>query len=84
MKKVHYLIAVHSTNGVHSERIELSDEDEAFNDDTDGFDDFGEYEEHSLQDSIDEYEQRGYTAVTVKDEELDDIIATLTALKNPE
>jgi len=73
-----WIIAVHPINGVHVEKIHLTDQDEEFLDEEDGFEDWDEYVEYVTSESLAEYEQQFYSAVAVKDAERLDIIKSLS------
>ncbi len=76
-EEIFWIIAVHPINGVYVEKIHLTDQDEKFLDEEDGFEDWDEYVEYVTSESLAEYEQRLYTAVAVKDAERLDIIKSL-------
>ena len=77
MKKTFWIIAVHPINGVAVEKLEFSDKDEMYLDDVQGWDDFNDYAEYYVDDRIDYYERKLYTAVAVENEERLSIIKKL-------
>lgn len=66
---VFYAIAFNRDNGVHIERFTVSEQDEDYT--GEGYSSFNEYVEQSIQDKIDEYEQRLYNCYVADEKEFE-------------
>lgn len=74
----YWIIGVHPVNGVHIQKLELTDQDEDFLDEMDGFEDWDEYVEYMVNEACAELEQGCYSVVAVQDAERLDIIKSLS------
>lgn len=77
-KKTFKIIAIHPDNGVIVEKLEFTIEDEEFLEDEEGFDSFSDYVKYYVNDRMNTFEQRGYTAISAKEDEVKDIINELS------
>ena len=77
-KETFKIIAIHPNNGVMVEKLEFTIEDEEFLEDEEGFDSFSDYVKYYVNDQMDTFEQRGYTAISAKEDEVKDIINELS------
>ena len=77
-KEIIRVIAIHPYNGVMVEKLEFTIEDEEFLEDEEGFDSFSDYVDYYVNDWRDTFEQRGYTAISAKEDEVKDIINELS------
>ena len=72
------IIAIHPDNGVMVKKLEFTMEDEEFLEDEEGFDSFSDYVKYYVNDEVDSFEWRGYTAISAKEDEVKDIINELS------
>jgi hypothetical protein len=77
-KETFKIIAIHPENGVIVKQLEFTSKDQDFLEDEEGFDSFGEYVEYYANDWTDVFEQKGYTAILAKEDEVKDIIKELS------
>ncbi len=72
------IIAIHPDNGVLVKKLEFTSEDEEFLEDEEGWDSFKDYVDYYINDEMDAFEQRGYIAISTREEEVKDIINELS------
>ena len=77
-KEIIRIIAIHSSYGVMVKKLNFTDEDEEFLEDEEGFDSFSDYVKYYVNDWMDTFEQRGYTAISAKEDEVKDIVNELS------
>jgi len=78
-KETHIIIATEGylNDKVKCEKIELTDQDEAFLDEDNGFEDFGGYVDYMLEESRNEYEQGFSKVFIIKEEQVEKLIDAL-------
>jgi hypothetical protein len=82
-KETHIIIATEGylNDKVKCEKIELTDQDEAFLDEDNGFEDFGGYVDYMLEESRNEYEQGFSTVLILSESQIEPLIQNLIKLQ---
>ena len=78
-KQIIRIIAIHSVEErVIVKKLEFTDQDEEFLEDEEGWDSFKDYIDYYVNEEMDTFGQIGYAAISVKEEEVKDIINELS------
>ena len=78
-KQIIRIIAIHSVEErVIVKKLEFTDQDEEFLEDEEGWDSFKDYIDYYVNEEMDTFGQRGYSAISVKEEEVKDIVNELS------
>lgn len=78
-KKTFKIIAIHSVEErVIVKKLEFTDRDEEFLEDEEGWDSFKDYVDYYVNEEMGTFGQRGYSAISVKEDEVKDIVNELS------